>query len=60
MKLHELDEDWAQLRKKSVTLDKETSELETELTQVGRKKLSMMGPSLASPTMRLEGVATLV
>lgn len=60
MKLHELDEEWERLRKKSVTLDKKISELETEVTQAGHKELIMMGPSLASPTTTLEGVATLL
>jgi len=60
LKLCELDEDWARLRKKRMTLDEEINELETEVAQAGREKLSMMGPSLASPTIALERVATLL
>lgn len=60
MKLHELDDEWAWLRKRSATLDKEISELETEVMQVGCAKLCMLGSSLASPTPTLERVATLV
>ena len=43
-----------------MTLDEEINELETEVAQAGREKLSMMGPSLASPTIALERVATLL
>jgi len=60
LKLCELDEDWAWLRKKIVTLDEEISELETEVTQAGCEKISMMGVSLANPTTALEGVVVLL
>lgn len=60
LKLHELDEEWARLRNKSVTLEKEIRKLEIEVTQASCEKLSMMGSSLASPTTTLERVVTLL
>ena len=43
-----------------MTLDEGISELEIEVAKVGCEKLSMMGPSLASPTTALEIVAILL
>ena len=43
-----------------MTLDEEISELETEVTQAGCEKISMMGVSLANPTTALEGVVVLL
>lgn len=43
-----------------MTLYEEISELEIEVTQASREKISMMGLSLSSPTTALEGVATLL
>jgi len=41
-------------------LGAELSKLETGVTQVGREKLSMMGPGLDRPTTTLERVVTLI
>ena len=41
-------------------MDEEINELNTEVTQSGRKKLSMLGSRLASPTTTLERVVTLL
>lgn len=60
MKLREIDDEWAWLRKKSMTLDEEIHKLEIEVTQAGCEKLSMMRPSLAIPTSALERVVTLL
>lgn len=41
-----------------MTLDKEISELEAEVAQMGCEKLCMLGSSLASPTTISERVVT--
>jgi len=60
MKLHELDDEWAWLRKRSMTLDEEIRKLENKVAQEGRKKLSMWGLSPASPITTLEEISTLL
>jgi len=60
MKLCELNDECARLRKRSMTLDKEIYKLENEVTQVGREKLSMMRPSPASSNSALEEIVTLL
>jgi len=60
MKLCEPDDEWARLRKRSMTLDEEIHKLETKVMQVGYEKMSMKRPSLASPTTVLEEIVALL
>jgi len=55
LKLHELEEDWVQLRKKSMLMDAEIKKLENKITQeCCVDKLRMIGQDMGSHTIALE------
>lgn len=58
LKIHELDKEWARMRRKCVILDEEISKINTEIAQVDRAELREQG--LASPPAALEQLATLL
>jgi len=61
LKLHELDDDWLRLRKKSMILDEEINKLETKVAQAFcAEQLSVMGQGIVSHTTAVEEVMTLL
>lgn len=60
MKLHELNDAWAQLRKRSMTLDEEICKLETKVAQASHENICMMRSSPTIPTTALERFMTLL
>lgn len=54
LRLRELDEEWARLRRKSVRFDKEISKIKVRTAYAGYTNLKIREPDLADPNRVLE------